>query len=124
MKPALDPREWVFCCVDRSFPLQEAKPIFVFNEWEGMTVVIERSAADARGLEYAFPSRRIILRVHSDLEAVGFLAAVTTALAKHAISANVVSAFYHDHLFVPLDRADEALRILEEVSAEAARRVL
>ena len=30
---------------------------------------------------------------------------------------NPVSAFHHDHLFVPADRADDAMRILEELAA-------
>lgn len=124
MKPALDPREWVYCSVDRSFLSTAHRPLFVFHETEGTTVVIERALAESLGLEYAFVSRRITLRVHSDLEAVGFVAAVSNALAKHMIPANVVSAFYHDHLFVPVDRAEEALHVLETLSAERARSVL
>ncbi len=124
MKPALDPREWVFCCVDRSFPLESARPLLTFRESEGITIVIEQHVAEEHRLEYAFLARRITLRVESDLESVGFTAAVTAALAKHTIAANVVSGFYHDHLFVPTDRGEEALRVLEELSAESARRVL
>lgn len=124
MKPALDPREWVYCSVDRSFLSSAHRPLFVFQESEGTTVVVERSVAESLGLEYTFVSRRITLRVHSDLEAVGFVATIATALAKHTIPTNVVSAFYHDHLFVPLDRAEEALHVLETLSAERARSVL
>jgi hypothetical protein len=36
--------------------------------------------------------------VHSSLDAVGFMAAVTTRLAKINIGVNPVSGFYHDHL--------------------------
>jgi len=54
--------------------------------------------------------------VHSALDAVGFLAAVTTRLAEAGISVNAVSAFHHDHLFVPEHRADEALQLLLEMS--------
>jgi hypothetical protein len=124
MKPALDPREWVYCSVDRSFSYTEHRPLFVFHESEGTTVVVERVVAEALNLPYEFVSRRITLRVHSDLEATGFLAAVTSALAKHMIPANAVSAFHHDHLFVPLDRGEEALHILETLSAEHARAFL
>ncbi len=46
--------------------------------------------------------------VLSALDVVGFLAAVTAALADAGIGANAVSAFFHDHLFVPLDRAEAA----------------
>ena len=43
----------------------------------------------------------ITLDVHSSLESVGFLAAVSARLAAAGIPCNAVSAFHHDHLFVP-----------------------
>jgi uncharacterized protein len=124
MKPALDPREWVFCCVDRAFQLADVQPLLTFRETEGITIVVERTIAEQHDLTYAFPSSRITLRVQSDLESVGLTAAVTTALTKHTIAANVVSGFHHDHIFVPHGRGEEALHVLEELSAESARRVL
>ncbi|HTX56494.1 MAG TPA: ACT domain-containing protein [Candidatus Acidoferrales bacterium] len=124
MKPALDPREWVFCCVDRSFPIAEVRPLLTFRETEGITIVVERLVAEEYNLDYAFPSSRITLRAESDLESVGFTATVTAALSKHTIATNVVSGFYHDHIFVPLERGEEALRVLEELSAQSARRLL
>jgi hypothetical protein len=124
MKPALDPREWVFCTLDREAPIDGLQPLLTFRENEGVTVVVERESAESRGLSATFPCRRITLRVHSDLEAVGFLARITAELAKYAIPANAVSAFYHDHLFVPADRGEEALRVLEDLSSEEARRAL
>jgi uncharacterized protein len=124
MKPALDPREWVFCCVERDFQTGGLNPLFVFRENEGITLVIERGVAEAYQIPYAFPCRRITLRVESDLESVGFTAAVAAALTKHTIAANIVSAFYHDHIFVPRDRGEEALHVLEELSAQTAHRVL
>ncbi|MGY4371427.1 hypothetical protein ACVW1A_007492 [Bradyrhizobium sp. LB1.3] len=78
--------------------------------------MIPREEAEAAGLSYAFASRLITLTVHSALDAVGFLAAITARLAAAGISVNAVSAFYHDHLFVPADRADEAMAVLQEAS--------
>lgn len=124
MNPALDPREWVFCLVARDYDLGGVNPLFTFRENEGLTLVIERRLANELGLQYTFPSRRITLRVHSDLEAVGFTAAVASELAKYTIPANFAGAYNHDHLFVPLERSEEALRILEDLSAETARRLL
>ena len=58
----------------------------------------------------------ITLNVHSALDAVGFLAAVVSLLASAGISVNAVSAYHHDHLFVPVARADEAMRLLRKRS--------
>ena len=46
---------------------------------------------------------------------VGFLAAITTRLAAAGVSVNAVSAFHHDHLFVPYDRADDTLTLLQNM---------
>jgi hypothetical protein len=51
---------------------------------------------------------------------VGFLAAITGRLADAGISVNPVSAFYHDHLFVPEHKADEALHHLQNMRSTVA----
>jgi len=58
----------------------------------------------------------ITLNVHSSLEAVGFLAAITRALARLQIGVNPVSGFFHDHLFVPVGREAEVMRALEAMT--------
>ena len=83
-----------------------------FNEEEGTTLVVERTAADVAGLEYGPVLRCITLQVYSSLAAVGLTAAVAGALADAGISANVIAAYHHDHVFVPADRAEEAVSIL------------
>ena len=40
------------------------------------------------------------------------LAAVARALADAGVACNAVAGTYHDHLFVPAERAEEALRVL------------
>jgi hypothetical protein len=52
--------------------------------------------------------------VHSSLEAVGLTAAVSKKLADKGISANVIAAYYHDHIFVQSAKAEEALYALTE----------
>ena len=84
-----------------------------FAEAEGTTLVLPRTDAERAGLAFTFPCRRIVLEIHSSLEAVGFLAAILPPLAAAGIGVNPVSAFHHDHLFVPEQRAAEALAILE-----------
>ncbi len=68
------------------------------------------------GVAYEFVAAWITLEIHSALEAVGLTAAVSRVLTEAGISANVVAGYTHDHVFVPLDRADDAMRALAELS--------
>jgi hypothetical protein len=117
MKPELQPGTFVFCTIPQKEIIPAAiTPLLTFREQEGVTLVILREEAEAAGLRTAFASRLITLTVHSALDAVGFLAAITARLAEAGISVNAVSAFHHDHLFVPVGRADEAMAVLQEMS--------
>jgi hypothetical protein len=51
--------------------------------------------------------------VQSDLSAVGLTAAFSSALADAGISCNVVAGVFHDHLFVPVDQATQAMLTLQ-----------
>lgn len=113
MKPEILEGIFVFCTLaPRASVPATISPMLTFREREGTTLVILHQEAERAGLRYAFPSRLITLTVHSALDAVGFLAAITARLADAGISVNAVSAFHHDHLFVPTDRADEAMALL------------
>lgn len=91
----------------------------MFREKEGTTLILQRSEAEAYGLSFEFPCRMITLNVHSALEAVGFIARIATALAKEEMGVNPVAGYYHDHLFVPEGREQDALRILHKLTKEA-----
>lgn len=120
MQPELLEREFVFCSVSpKAFEQLCIHPIGWFREAEGITLVIERNVADDEGLDYEFVSRMITLNIHSSLEAVGFLATITSKLAGAGISVNTISAFYHDHLFVPTDRASAVMQLLDELKNDS-----
>jgi len=110
---------FVFCTIVNGDDIPAAiRPLLTFHEQEGMTLALRREEAEGAGLSHRFASRLITLRVHSSLDAVGFLAAITARLAAAGISVNAVSAFYHDHLFVPEHRADEVLGLLQDISTQ------
>jgi len=81
-----------------------------------MTVITTNKVADKHKLSYDAVFNKITLEVHSSLEAVGLTAAISTALTKHNISANIVAAYYHDHIFVPKKKAKVALKVLKQLS--------
>ncbi len=89
------------------------------REEEGVTYVLPRAQADARGLQYGFVAAWLTLGVHSALDAVGLTAAVSSALARHDIPCNVLAGVYHDHLLVAADRRDDALAALAALSASS-----
>lgn len=101
-------------------PLSEAQ--LFFRESEGITVITSLDYATRHGLEYFFPSKMITLNVTSSLEAVGFMAVIASRLATKDMGVNPVSGFYHDHLFVPLGKEEEALSLLAELAQEYQQR--
>ncbi len=124
MRPELQEGEFVFCTVSAEVSGHlGVEPIGWFREDQGITLVVGRGAADRAGLEYDLVFQMITLRVHSPLDAVGFLALVTGTLASAGVSVNTISAYYHDHLFVPTDDARKAMDLLNDLSREAGRRL-
>jgi uncharacterized protein len=91
-----------------------AEALMMFREAEGTTLIVDVDG-DSAGSERMLWAR-ITLRVQSSLTAVGLMAAVSAALAKRGIPCNPVSAFLHDHVFVPWDRRDDALDALSHLT--------
>ena len=121
MSPMLDDTEWVFAVVTES-KLEECLPqaIASFREQEGVTLVLPTdSIGVSKGLfeHVSAPMARITLQVHSSLHAVGLTAAVANALAERGISTNVVAAYFHDHIFVPVSARFRALDCLNALAS-------
>ncbi|MER9731430.1 ACT domain-containing protein [Mesorhizobium sp. M0217] len=119
MTPELLPGVHVFATLVPGAPVPETlNPVMWFREKEGTTLILPED--QAAGLQSAFRCRMITLNVHSSLEAVGFLAAITARLAAAGMGVNPVSAFHHDHLFVPAERAEEAMELLRQLAKDSA----
>ncbi len=121
LNPVLGTDTYVFC----TFPdavygeFFELSPIGCFQETEGLTLIITEKMARQHKIPCSAGFRAITLGLQSDLSDVGLTAAVSRCLADAGISANVVAAFHHDHIFVPADRAEEALEHLTSLSARS-----
>lgn len=112
MEPRLDRQAWRFVLMTPdTAPQLLGAAIGTFREDEGVTAIVSSEVADELGIDGA-DFARIALMVYSDLESVGLTAAVSGALAEAGIACNMVSAFHHDHVFVPLSRGEEGLQIL------------
>ncbi len=113
MAPVLDDQSYSFAVLGEGEEPPEVAFALV-REAEGMTVVLPTGEA-----ETSSSFARITLQVHSDLEGVGLTAAVSTALAEQGIACNVIAGFYHDHLFVPWDRREQAMQVLHKLSEKS-----
>ena len=117
LSPKLMDEEFVFCTVQGDFSdYLELNPLATFRENEGLTLVLTKEAASNAGLSFGNTYKQITLTVHSSLDAVGLTAAVASKLASRGISANVIAAYYHDHIFVQTEKAAHALSALKEFS--------
>jgi len=115
MSPEVQDGEYIFCtlAVD-NFDYMHLSPLAVFKESEGLTLVISVEAAIQEKISFEGTFKQITLTVHSSLDAVGLTAAVANKLTSYGISANVIAAYYHDHIFVQTEKAEQALLALKE----------
>jgi len=123
LSPRREPGEWVFVVVPEA-PITTASSLLrgaaiTVREREGVTAVVLAADAAAAGVTASAPHAWITIDVHSALDSVGFIAAISTALTRAGISANVVAGYHHDHLLVPLARADDALVALRRLGARS-----
>ncbi len=126
MQPELINGKFYFASVDQSHLMAVANYFQyiegVFREKEGITIVFTEELIDIvkplSRFDLSGPFALITLTVNSDLFAVGFLAKITEALATNGISVNAYSAYHHDHIFVPYDRKDDVIEILNQLQTD------
>jgi uncharacterized protein len=87
------------------------------DEGDSVTYVVDEATLGAPGSR--FRAAWLTLTVHSALDSVGLTAAVASALAQRGIPGNVLAGHDHDHLLVPVERADEAIAVLRRLAAGA-----
>lgn len=118
MQPSLLDGTWAFCTVPKGRLVpQGLNPLMTYVEPEGTTLLLSEPEVARSALPHAFFCRGISLNVHSSLYAVGFLSVISDALAKAAMSINIVSAYHRDYIFVPTARAQEAVEILKRLAS-------
>lgn len=120
MKAFMEDGVYAYVSVPHNTDTRVLPYLGLFREHEGITLILSEAVAIEHGFEVLFRCAWISLSVHSDLEAVGFTAAFSSALGAQGISCNVVAAAYHDHVFVPYEKAQQALACLHALSAQAS----
>ena len=123
MEPTLSKEKLCIASIDESELLSLASHIDsitdIFREKEGLSIVfseeIREEVESLTESKISGPFALITLNVYSDLMAVGFLAKIAEALAKEKISVNAFSAYHHDHLLIPYERKEDALKTLQKL---------
>ena len=118
LEPVLNPGTYVFTSLKTHQELNPQVVVASIREPEGTSLILAEADARRLGLEAAFRCAWITLNVNSDLQAVGLTAAFSRALAQAGISCNVVAGANHDHIFVPVELASQAMRTLEALQAK------
>ncbi|MDY0095083.1 MAG: ACT domain-containing protein [Candidatus Vecturithrix sp.] len=124
MQPELSNEEYVFSTLTMDLSsILEMDPWAIIQENEGTTVIIDVEKAEKNHILSESIFKRITLKVHSSLNAVGLTAMVSVKLMELGISANVIAGYYHDHIFVQTEYAEKALIGLLELSKSSRGKI-
>ena len=110
-------RPGLFTFVTGDWPGLRQKAQATIQEDEGPTYVVAVGDAVEVGAPVDFVAVWLTLTVWSSLASVGLTAAFASALADADVPCNVLAGYHHDHLLVPAERADVALRVLRKLSS-------
>lgn len=119
MQPVLNPGTFAFVVAAGDVEIPPELILASIREPEGLSLVVPEALAHSLDLPVVYSAAWITLKVHSDLAAVGLTAAFSTALGRAGISCNVIAGVHHDHLFVPVAQADQALEVLLQLQASS-----
>ena len=115
LRPELNDGVFVFATLEAGQHVEPSDLVALVREPEGLSVVVEERSAIRLGLNGVFRCAWITLTVNSDVQAIGLTAAFSAALGHAGISCNVVAGAHHDHIFVPIERATDALSVLQDL---------
>ena len=110
-----DDIKYGFASVPKDTGLDTSKVLATFQEDGRLAIIAPQEYLKVKGIKYEGPYAKLTIDAHTSLELVGLTAVLASKLAEHGISANVVAAFYHDHIFVQYELRKKAITLLEEL---------
>lgn len=115
LKVLCDDVPYGFASVALDADIDRDTVLATFHENGRLAIIAPQEYLISKGIEQEGPYAKLTIDVHTSLELVGLTAVMATKLAKHGISANVVAAFYHDHVFVQYELRERAAQLLESL---------
>ncbi len=117
LKPQLHKGTYVYTSVPLDTPINGLNVVVSMREPEDLTLVLPEQEALQNGFDIHFRCSWITLTVDSTLDSVGLTASFSRALANESIACNVIAGTHHDHIFVPKEKAIDALQCLEKIQS-------
>lgn len=118
LKVACDDVEYGFASIDNESSVNSRDVLATFQEDGRLAIIAPKDYLDSQGIDYEGAFAKLTIDLHTSLELVGLTAVIATKLAEHGISANVVAAFYHDHIFVQYSLREKAVKLLESLRGD------
>jgi len=107
-----DDKKYGFSSIKDNKSELSSEVLATFQEQEGLTLIATQDYLQKNDIAFDGPFAKLTIEVHTSLSLVGLTATLAAQLTKHNISANVVAAFYHDHIFVQYDLKQKAVEVL------------
>ena len=107
-----DDIEYGFASIDDSSKASQEKLLATFQEDGRVAIIAPAAYLKLQNINHEGPFAKLTIDIHTSLDLVGLTAVMATKLAEGGISANVVAAFYHDHVFVQYDLRQKAQELL------------
>lgn len=106
------PGVFTYIAVEVPTPGLLASAHAIVKEGPLTTIVLPVDAAERAGQLVTVRFAWLSLTVQSSLEAVGLTAAISERLSRLDIPCNILAGYHHDHVLVPVERADDAIEAL------------
>lgn len=113
IKVSCDNVAYGFASIPDDSGISRDEVLATFHENGRLAIIAPKAYLVSKSIEHEGPYAKLTIDVHTSLELVGLTAIMATKLAEHGISANVVAAFYHDHVFVQYELREKAIKLLE-----------
>lgn len=118
MQLSCDDIEYGFATVPSDFQYDTGEVLGSFQESEGLTIFAKKEYFETKNLDFEGTFAKLTIEVHTSLELVGLTATLASKLTASGISANVVAAYYHDHIFVQYGLRNKAINSLNELKGQ------
>lgn len=112
LQVSCDNVEYGFASLKNKITFIDAEVLGTFKENEGLTIIASKDYFIRNKIKYQGSYAKLTIDVHTSLELIGLTPVLAGKLADNKISANVIAAYFHDHIFVQYESRQKAIDAL------------